>query len=396
MQKIEVKTGLDVLVEQQFSIVQKQRVGLLCNQASIASNYTHAIELFFKASQQGILNLATLFGPQHGLFGHTQDNMIEWEGYHDPFTGAVVYSLYGENRKPTKKMLSHLDVLVIDLQDVGARYYTFIWTMALCLEACAEQKVPVVVLDRPNPISGKQVEGTWLKPNFKSFVGWHPLPVRHGLTIGELAQYFKTHFYPQLDLHIVPLQNWSRQLYFDETALPWAMPSPNMPTVETAVVYPGMCLLEATNLSEGRGTTRPFEIFGAPWIDHWRLANVLNGLQLPGVYFRPLEFQPTFNKYQGQICRGCFMHVTNRKIFKPFVTAIAILREVIVNYQGFFEWKQPPYEYEYHKLPFDILVGNSWLRVMLEAGSTYQQMEIRWQKELKAHLSELEPFQLYQ
>ncbi len=390
-----VKTGLDVLISQNFATVKGKQVGLLCNQASIASDYKHAIEWFVKAHQQNIFQLKALFGPQHGLFGHTQDNMIEWEGYKDPYSGVTVFSLYGTHRKPTAQMLKDLDVLVVDLQDVGARYYTFIWTMALCMEACVENNVSLLVLDRPNPIGGTQIEGPWLNMDFKSFVGWHPLPVRHGLTIGEVALYLKSHFYPQLDLQIVKMENWQRTLYFDQTHQPWAMPSPNMPIVQTAVVYPGMCLLEATNLSEGRGTTRPFEIFGAPWMDHWSLAQRLNDYNLPGVHFRPLEFQPTFNKHQGEVCKGCFIHVTDRQTFKPFLTTIAILRESILQYGSHFQWKNPPYEYEYHKLPFDILVGNDWLRPMLEAGETLKAMEERWQAESQPHIADIQAHYLY-
>ena len=389
------QTGLDRLLRNNFSLLKNKRVGLLCNQASIASDYRHAIELFFEAHRQGIFKLTTLFGPQHGLFGHTQDNMIEWEGYKDNYTGATVYSLYGENRKPTTEMLQNIDTLVVDLQDVGARYYTFIWTLALCMEACAEHQVQIVVLDRPNPIGGLQIEGPWLDPDFRSFVGWHPLPVRHGLTIGEIAAYFQKTFYPTADLQIVRMEGWERSFYFERTGVPWAMPSPNMPTVDTAVVYPGMCLLEATNLSEGRGTTRPFEIFGAPWIDHWKLAHNLNAFDLPGVHFRPLEFQPTFNKFRGEVCRGCFIHVSDRQTFKPFLTAIAILWQIIKLYADFFQWKSPPYEYEFKKLPFDILVGNDWLRPMLEKGSDLATMETRWQQEWQAHLPQLKSLRFY-
>ncbi|MHB2154770.1 exo-beta-N-acetylmuramidase NamZ family protein [Calditrichota bacterium GD2] len=391
-----VQTGLDVLIAENFALLKNKKVGLLCNQASIASDFRHAIERFKEGHQKGRFELKALFGPQHGLFGHTQDNMIEWEGYVDHYSGATVYSLYGEHRKPTPQMLENIDVLVVDLQDVGARYYTFIWTMALCMEACSENDVQMVVLDRPNPIGGWQVEGPWLNMDFKSFVGWHPLPVRHGLTIGEVAVYLKERFYPAVQLKVVQLKNWRRSMYFDETGLPWGMPSPNMPTVDTAVVYPGMCLLEATNISEGRGTTRPFEIFGAPWMDHWQFSARMNELGLPGVHFRPLEFQPTFNKYHGEVCRGCFIHVYDRSQFKPFLTTIALLRETIQLYGSFFQWKNPPYEYEYHKMPFDILVGNDWLRPMLEQGAPLLEMEVKWQNERAPHSSEIEEVRLYE
>ena len=252
--------------------------------------------------------------------------MIEWEGYRDPVTGLPVYSLYGKSRKPLPGMLKNTDAIVVDMQDVGARYYTFIWTMALVMEACQENNKAVVVLDRPNPIGGEMTEGPVLQPEYTSFVGLHSLPVRHGMTIAEIALYLKDLYYPALELHIIPMKGWKRQMWFDETGLPWVLPSPNMPTLETAAVYPGMCLLEATNLSEGRGTTRPFEIFGAPFIKPDILAKRLADIRLPGVVFRPLNFLPTFQKYAGRLCGGCQIHVTNRRKFKPFKTAAAILQ----------------------------------------------------------------------
>jgi uncharacterized protein YbbC (DUF1343 family) len=274
-------------------------------------------------------------------------------------------------------MLKGLEALVIDLQDVGSRYYTFVWTMALCMEACEEAGIEIIVLDRPNPIGGTQVEGPLLDEDYRSFVGWHSLPVRHGLTIAEIARYFKQHFYLNLSLQVIPMERWKREMYLKETGLPWAIPSPNMPVPETALVYPGMCLLEATNMSEGRGTTRPFEAFGAPWIDGWKFSKHLNALKLPGVYFRPFQFQPTFNKYLGEICEGCFIHVTDHKVFKPFQTGVAVILETARLYPDKFAWKQPPYEYEFEKMPFDILVGNSWIREMIGNLSILEEMEDR-------------------
>ncbi len=335
-------------------------------------------------------------GPQHGLWGHTQDNMIEWQGYTDQRTRIPVYSLYGDHRQPTAEMLHNLDTLVIDLQDVGAKYYTFIWTMALCMEACAEHGIEVVVLDRPNPLGGNKLEGPFRNDNFQSFVGWHPLAIRHGMTIGEIAQYFQSEFYRQCELNIIPMQGWQRTMYFEDTGLAWAMPSPNMPSPQTAMVYPGMCLLEATNLSEGRGTTRPFEIFGAAFLDGWQLAARLTQLNLPGVHFRPLQFQPTFHKFKGEVCEGCFIHVTDSDGFKPFLTGIAILREIQGLYPDQFHWKQPPYEYEYEKMPFDILVGNDWLRRMIEATEPLAEMETRWEKETMEFADIRRDFLLYQ
>ncbi|RMI25169.1 MAG: DUF1343 domain-containing protein [Calditrichaeota bacterium] len=376
-----VQTGLDCLIAEEFESLRGKRVGLLCNQASIAGDLTHAVDRFYQAHRRGIIRLMALFGPQHGLWGHTQDNMIEWQGYDDRRLQLPVHSLYGEHRKPTPEMLQGLDVLVVDLQDVGAKYYTFIWTMALCMEACAEQGVEVMVLDRPNPLNGTALEGPACNREFLSFVGLHPLAIRHGMTIGEIARYFREHFYPGVSLTVMTMRGWHREMFFEDTALPWAMPSPNMPTPDTARVYPGMCLLEATNISEGRGTTRPFEMFGAPWIDGWAVAEALRQYDLPGAVFRPLQFQPTFHKYCGEVCGGCFIHLTDREAFQPFKTAIALLREIIRRYPEHFRWKQPPYEYEYEKMPFDILVGNDWLRAMLEEQRPLPEMEARWQEE---------------
>ena len=390
-----VVTGLEKLSRANFSQLKGKQIGLLCNQASITAYFSHVIDLFFEAHKQAKLELNAIFGPQHGLWGHTQDNMIEWQGYHDEKTGVPIVSLYGEHRKPTPEMLTGLNALVIDLQDVGSRYYTFIWTMALCMEACQDAGIAIIVLDRPNPIGGTQVEGSLLDEKYRSFVGWHSLPVRHGLTIGEIAQYFKNQFYPNLSLQVISMDGWKREMYFDNTRLPWGIPSPNMPVPETALVYPGMCLLEATNISEGRGTTRPFEIFGAPWIDGWKFSQHLHSLKLPGVHFRPLQFQPTFNKYQGEICEGCFIHVTDRNSHKPFLTGIAVILETFRLYSDKFEWKQPPYEYEFEKMPFDILVGNNWIRDMINNLSTLKEVEAGWEKEISSFIKKRSEYFLY-
>jgi len=391
-----VDIGLEKLVLQDFSILKSRRIGLLCNQASIDKNFSHAIDAFLKAHQKNIINFNSVFGPQHGLWGHTQDNMIEWEGgFKDTKTGLKIFSLYGKHRKPTEEMLDDTDTLVVDLQDVGARYYTFIWTMGLCMEACSEYGKEIVVLDRPNPIGGTQMEGPMLNKGFRSFVGWHSLPVRHGLTIAEIAQYFKRRFYPKLSLQVVAMEGWNRDMYFEDTDLPWAVPSPNMPIPETALLYPGICLLEATNISEGRGTTRPFEIFGAPWMDSDKFAKIMNKKNLPGVVFRPFQFQPTFNKYSGELCEGCFIHVTDRKSYKPFYMAITLITEAHKHCRGNFGWKKPPYEYEYEKMPFDILVGNNWLRKMIERDDTVSDMETRWSSELQEFLPTVSENYLY-
>ncbi|HSQ41839.1 MAG TPA: DUF1343 domain-containing protein [Fibrobacteraceae bacterium] len=336
------------------------RIGAVLHPASVGKNLHHSLD-FLQESSSSLFRLSALFGPQHGIKGHTQDNMIEWEGYRDPQLGIPVYSLYGEHREPTPAMLEGLDALLVDLQDVGARYYTFIWTLYLCMRACEKQGIGVVVVDRPNPI-GDRVEGPVLELDHTSFVGLHSIPVRHGKTIGQLARQFQAECFPRVHLDVLEMQGWTPDLYFDQTGLPWVMPSPNMPTLETAIVYPGMCLFEATNVSEGRGTTRPFEFFGAPFIDADELCAEMNGMKLPGAFFRPHWFQPTFHKWVGQLCGGAQIHVTDRNIYLPFETAVCLLRFLFHRYPGEFQWKAPPYEYEYQKLPIDILLGNSWYR----------------------------------
>lgn len=350
-------TGLDVLAESGYEALRGRSIGVLCNQASVSKGLVHIVDLLLSEHQSGQFAVKAVFGPQHGLHGHTQDNMIEWEGDHDERTGIPVYSLYGQTREPSDEMLAGVDLLVVDLQDLGARYYTFIWTMSLCMKACERLQIPVMVLDRPNPIGGLQTEGPMLQESLTSFVGLHPIPTRHGMTIGELAKHFQSAYYRALKLDVVTMEGWSRSDYFDDLDLKWVPPSPNVPVVDTAVVYPGMCLLEGTSLSEGRGTTRPFETFGAPWLDGWKLASALNDLQISGAHFRPVQFQPTFNKFHGELCNGCFLHVTDRRSFEPVLAAIAILRESLRQSGGRFAWKEPPYEYEHEKRPIDILFG---------------------------------------
>ncbi len=356
------------MIDEGFARFRGRRIGLVCNQASVSSGFIHALDHLLPHHAAGELTIQAVFGPQHGIWGHTQDNMIEWEGYRDPRTGLLFHSLYGEHREPTDAMLEGIDELVIDVPDVGSRYYTFIWTVALCLRACGRRGIPVTVLDRPNPISGTAEEGPMLEPEYASFVGLYPLRIRHGLTVGEVARRMKAEHFPEVELDVVECEGWDRSAYLDETAFPWSMPSPNMPTVDTAAVYPGMCLLEGTELSEGRGTTRPFEIFGAPYIDGWRLAEELNRRALPGAIFRPYQFLPTFQKFAGEICQGCFLHVTDRRAFLPFRAGCEVIQAVQKLYPDRFAWLQPPYEYEEKLMPIDILLGNGWMRPMIERG----------------------------
>ncbi len=375
--------GLDLLAAQKFASLRGKRVGVVCNQASVDSAYRHILDLL------GPVEVGAVFGPQHGLFGTTQDNMIEWNGEGAPPRSYPTYSLYGEHREPTDEMLAGLDLLLVDLPDVGSRYYTFIWTMSLCIKAAERVGLPVLVLDRPNPI-GSAVEGPGIEPGFESFVGLHNLPIRHGKTIGEIARHVVETYYPTAKLDVIGVEGWDRTLYADQTPYRWVMPSPNMPTADTAVVYPGGCLLEATNLSEGRGTTRPFEIVGAPFIDGWQLASSLNGLGLSGAFFRPLQFEPTFNKHQGKICEGVQVHVLDRSVFRPVLTYACLINEVTkqtglfdsshVKLERFqatsdetqlpgFAWKQPPYEYVYDRMPIDVLTGGEDFRNLVESAA---------------------------
>lgn len=374
-----VKSGLDIIERAWPKKLRSARVGLLVHPASVNSTLEHATDICMRAKN---FSLSALFGPQHGIHGETQDNMIEWEGFRDTKTGLPVYSLYGKNREPDPKMLADIDVIAVDIQDVGARYYTFIWTLALIMKACDKLEKTVVVLDRPNPIGGHLIEGPVLTPQYRSFVGLHPLPVRHGMTIGEIASYLKQLVYPGLSLYVVRMSGWKRQMWFDDTKLPWVLPSPNMPTIDTATVYPGMCLLEGTNLSEGRGTTRPFEIFGAPFIDSLMLVRRLDEFRLPGVVFRPLSFLPTFHKYAGNVCQGSQIHVTDRTAYKPFLSSVCIIKVVRDLHPQELAWKNPPYEYEAELLPIDILAGTDRVRKDIEKGVSLEMMESWWNDEL--------------
>jgi len=374
-----VVTGLTRLLASRR--LEGLRVGLVCNPASVDAALAHASDLLLNAPG---ITLEALFGPQHGFRADLQDNMIESPHAADAKRRVPVYSLYSETREPTAAMLRGLDVLVVDLQDVGARIYTFVYTMANCLRAAARHNVPVVVCDRPNPIGGAAVEGPMLEPGFESFVGLFPIPMRHGMSIGELAVLFNTHFGIGADLHVAQMEGWSREMYFDQTGLPWVMPSPNMPTLDTAIVYPGAVLFEGTQLSEGRGTTRPFELLGAPWIDAERFSAELNALDLDGVHFRPVIFEPTFHKHAREACGGCQIHVTDRQAFLPVLASVAVMAALHRANPGRFAWRQPPYEYEHDKMPIDILAGSPALRERIEGGTGAREIAATWDASVAA------------
>src|SRR6266436_8006729 len=343
---VAVLSGLDVLASRLSSLLRGRTVGLLSHQASVTRDLTHARQAI--GAIRGV-KLLRLFAPEHGLSGAAQD-LVSVGAERDALTGLPVVSLYGKRLAPEPRALAGLGVLVVDLQDVGARYYTFVWTMALTMRAAARVGLPVVVLDRPNPLGGEKLEGNMPDPRFASFVGLHPLPTRHGMTIGEVAGYLNDTHGLGCDLTVVPMLGWRRAMLWEDTGLPWVAPSPNMPTPDTARVYPGGCLVEGTNLSEGRGTTRPFEWIGAPYLDGHRYAAALDAMSLPGVRFRPARFIPTFHKWAGEVCGGVQIHVTDRRRFRPFRTGIAAIAVARRLAPAEFRWKEPPYEFEHKRL----------------------------------------------
>ena len=368
------------------------RVGVVSNPASVDADFHHIVDHLARAHD---VKLAAIFGPQHGFRSDVQDNMIETAHAEDAQLRVPVYSLYSETREPTAAMLDGVDVLVVDLQDVGSRIYTFVYTMANCLRAGRKHGVPVIVCDRPNPIGGAAIGGPMLVKGFESFVGQFPIPLRHGMTIGELARFFNDAGGIGADLEVLPMEHWARSMYFDDTGIPWVMPSPNMPTLDTAVVYPGTVLFEGTNVSEGRGTTRPFELIGAPWVQPEMLAAKLGAHNLPGVHFRPTVFEPTFQKHAKRPCGGVQIHVLDRNVFLPIDTAAAVLIEIRAQDPSQFGWRQPPYEYETVKMPFDILAGSSALRQQVEAGTPLAAIAASWQEPNAQFMKDRTPYLLY-
>ncbi len=389
---MKVRLGIEVLLNDRADLLRTARIGLVVHPASVVSDLRHSADVLY-CSQS--FQLKALFGPQHGARGEKQDNMIESETYRDPETGLPVYSLYGETRWPTEKMIRNIDVMVFDLQDVGTRVYTFIYTMAYCMEACARFGKRFIVLDRPNPINGRHVEGNILESAYASFVGRYPIPMRHGMTVGELALLFNSRFGIGCDLTVVPMEGWKRSMWFEQTGLPWVPPSPNLPTVDSAVVYPGMVLIEGTMLSEGRGTTRPFEFVGAPYVNAHRFASHLNNLGLPGVFFRAVHFEPTFQKHAGQLCGGVQTHVLDRELFEPYLTGTAVIASAMALYPESFAWRKPPYEYEQVKLPIEILCGGQGIPQLIERGAGPDEIRSTWQKDVEIFLEQRRQYLLY-
>jgi len=371
----QIKLGLERLLDDRVGALGGARVGLVCNQASVNHDYRHAADLLFENSR---VNLTTLFGPQHGIRGDVQDNMIETGHAVDRHTRLPIYSLYSETREPTEEMLRDVEVIVVDLQGVGCRIYTFAYTMANCMRAAKRFGKRVVVCDRPNPIGGEKVAGNVTESGQESFVGQYLLPTRHGMTMGELARLFNDHFGIGCELEVVELSGWSRDLWYGDTDGPWVLPSPNIPTPESCKVFPGTVHLEGTQMSEGRGTTRPFELVGAPYIDADRFATTLNQRKLPGVYFRGCVFMPTFQKHGGKACGGVQIHVTDRNAFEPVSAGVAVVKTAHDLYPDDFRWKDPPYEYEYERNPFDVISGTTKLRQQIERGESLDAIVDGW------------------
>ncbi|MBK7545709.1 MAG: DUF1343 domain-containing protein [Elusimicrobia bacterium] len=365
------------------------RLGLIAHAASVRPDLTPTA----LALQRAGFRLTALFAPEHGLAAALQDQ-APVQGARDKATGLPLFSLYGKTLAPTPSMLDKIDAMVFDLQDIGVRYYTFVWTLALALEACARAKKPFLVLDRPNPLGGR-TDGNLPNPDHLSFVGLHPVPVLHGLTAGELALWLNATRGWGADLRVFPATGWRRNQRFDATGLPWVLPSPNMPTLETASVYGGACLFEATNLSEGRGTTRPFEILGAPFLDGDAWARALARHALPGVAFRPLVFRPTFNKWAGRLCGGVQTHVTDWSAFSPFLTGVALLHTARRLAPRQFRWSPPPYEYERVKRPIDILTGSPAVRRAVDGGASLNDLAAPWAAQRAMFRAAVAPFRLY-
>jgi len=386
---VKIQSGLDVLIDRGFDLLRDRRLGLLAHAASVNGELVHAQSIFLDAG----LDLRLLMGPEHGLSGGSQDmQAVEHQGGRE----IPIVSLYGksiEDLSPGPELLDQIDLLVVDLQDIGSRYYTYAASMLYSMRACARAGVAVVVLDRPNPLGGKMLEGPLLGEGFHSFVGEFPVPVRHGLTIGEMARLASKGM--DIELTVIEMKGWRREMWFDQTGLPWVMPSPNMPSLDTAMVYPGSCLVEATNISEGRGTTRPFELVGAPWIDARRLSRMMAGRVGAGARFRPVTFKPTFQKLRGKNCHGIQVHVTDRHVFEPFRFGLELLRTLLEIAPDQFSWRTEPYEFVSDRPAIDLLCGTDEVRLALESGADCRDLWSRLQEQAAAFGQARGEFLLY-
>ena len=385
--------GIDRLLADPGKYLKGKRFALLVNQSSVAADGKY----LFEALLANGFKPEKIFAPEHGMFGTEQDQITVADEV-DGFTGLKAVSLYGQTKeelKPKASDLDGLDALVVDIQDIGCRYYTYAYTMAFCIEACAARGIEVIICDRPNPLGGVVVEGGVVHRGCESFVGAYPLAVRHGLTIGEIALLLNAAEQWNARIQIVELLNWSRAWLYAQTAGLWVQPSPNMPTVDTAIVYPGTCLFEATNISEGRGTTHPFEIIGAPYINPKLYAEALNALKLPGVFFRPLYFKPTFHKFKDEACGGVFVHVTDVQIFESFYTGLAMVKAAHDLWPKEFDWRREPYEYVADVLAIDLLSGSAQFRLNVEACGRLQDYSREYQIEAQKFAQSAKEFFLY-
>jgi uncharacterized protein YbbC (DUF1343 family) len=387
-----VTIGLEQLVASPPPALKNQRLGLLCNAASLDRRLVHSAQCLHDCFGDG---LRALFTPQHGFYAEKQDNMIESTDRRDPRWNIPVFSLYSHTRQPSSQMLAEIDTLLVDMQDVGTRVYTFIYTMSYCMEAAKQYGKKMIVLDRPNPIGGALIEGNCLMPEWGSFVGRYPIPMRHGLTIGEIARLFNEAYGIGCDLEVIPMAGWRRDMYFTETGLAWTAPSPNMPTPTTAIVYPGQVIWEGTNVSEGRGTTQPFEIFGAPYLNTHRILEFIGGDRLEGAVLRPMEFEPTSNKWRGEICHGFQLHITDARQFRPYRTSLQLLQAILQLHGDRFVFKLPPYEYEFERRPIDLILGDGGIAARLAAPEPLSAIELDWEKGLRAFRSQSKKYFLY-
>ncbi len=386
-----IRLGIDN-IQANDSILKDKSFAVLVNQASVDSFFKHTAYLL-DAKYPG--KLKCLFTPQHGYFSDKQDNMVESDHEFEPLLEIPVYSLYSKTRVPTDKMFEGIEALVIDLPDVGTRVYTFIYTIAGCLEACKKRNIPVVVLDRPNPLGGNRVEGNLLKSEYSSFVGMFPIPMRHGLTVGEIALLFNEHFGIGAKLKVIPMTGWQRQMYFEDTGQTWIMPSPNMPTADAAYVFPGQVIWEGTNLSEGRGTTLPFSLFGASYINPFKLLKKINQDDMAGTYLRPIYFEPTSNKFAGVRVGGFQLHILDRDKYEPYRMSLSLFSSIFHEYQDAFAYKDPPYEYEYQKLPMDLILGDADVRHAIEGGEPVSSLVENWQDNIVKFSKLSSSFYLY-
>ena len=391
----QVTLGLEKLLANPNEYLCGNTLGLVVNQTSLTSDGQSSIGKFHNNKS---FKLKTILAPEHGVYGVDQDMALVTDET-EPLSGLLVRSLYGADASsltPSPSLLSGIDNLVFDIQDVGSRYYTFIYTLANCMKTCVESNTRMIVCDRPNPINGVTIEGNLVEKEFSSFVGQYPIPNRHGMTIGELAILFNEYFGIKCDLKVIPMEGWERPMWYDQTGLPWVSPSPNMPTLSTATVYPGMCLIEGTLLSEGRGTTIPFEQVGAPYIDAETLAKTLNKENLPGLFFRPQYFKPQFQKWNGTVCGGVQLHITERNKIKPLVTSIVLLSSIKKLYPDNFSWRKKAYEFVNDRLAIDLLYGNPTLREAIESDTlSINNLESTWEEDIKGFSSHREACLIY-